>query len=96
MKVIVHPLAEKELEAVFDYYAELDKDLSLRFWNEFQNGIIRIKLNPAAWTHCQNNCRRYLLNRFPYAIIYRKNDSQIEVIALMHLKRKPEYWTSRI
>jgi len=96
MKVILHPSAYKELEMAFAYYAEIDKTLSLRFWREFQTGIKRIKFSPDAWTFYLKNCRRYLLIRFPYAIIYRNGDSLIEIIALMHLKRKPGYWKDRL
>jgi hypothetical protein len=39
--------------------------------------------------------RRYLLQRFPYGLIYAVEGQTIFVVAVMHLKRKPGYWVSR-
>lgn len=34
--------------------------------------------------------------RFPYGIIYRLKEDQIEIIAIMHLHRRPGYWKMRV
>ncbi|MBX3301539.1 MAG: hypothetical protein KF693_04925 [Nitrospira sp.] len=39
--------------------------------------------------------RRYLLQRFPYGLIYAVEGQTIFVATVMHLKRKPGYWISR-
>jgi hypothetical protein len=39
--------------------------------------------------------RRYLLKRYPYAVIYRELDDLIWVVAVAHGKRRPGYWKSR-
>jgi toxin ParE1/3/4 len=39
--------------------------------------------------------RRILLRRFPYAVVFVEADDEIRVIAVMHGKRKPEYWLRR-
>ena len=40
-------------------------------------------------------CRRYLLpNRYPYTLIYRLTPG-VEVVAVAHLRRRPEYWQHR-
>jgi toxin ParE2 len=35
---------------------------------------------------------RYRLRRFPYGLVYRLAESEIVVLAVMHLHRKPDYW----
>jgi len=39
--------------------------------------------------------RRYLLQRFPYGVIYAVDEDVIYIAAVMHLKRKPGYRVSR-
>ena len=40
--------------------------------------------------------RKYLLERFPYVVIYRPvGDDEVEVVAVAHHKRRPRYWTER-
>jgi len=39
--------------------------------------------------------RRRLLRRFPYGILYKEEESQIVIVAVMHLRRRPGYWRNR-
>jgi toxin ParE1/3/4 len=96
VEITIHPAAEKELEESIDYYASIEKSLALRFWDEFTDGIDKIKHSPDVWALFGKTCRRFLINRFPYAIIYRVKPNSIEIVAVMHLKRKPGYWINRI
>jgi toxin ParE1/3/4 len=47
------------------------------------------------WRILKGRFRRYLLQRFPYGIIYAVEGKVIYIAAVMHLKRKPGYWVSR-
>ncbi|MBM3267663.1 MAG: type II toxin-antitoxin system RelE/ParE family toxin [Candidatus Sericytochromatia bacterium] len=38
--------------------------------------------------------RRLVLHRFPFAVIYRIQADEVQVIAVMHLRRRPGYWRS--
>ncbi|MBP88756.1 MAG: hypothetical protein CMJ64_18930 [Planctomycetaceae bacterium] len=40
--------------------------------------------------------RRYLLERFPYFVVYRETEEKLQVIAIAHGKRKPGYWRRRV
>ncbi|MEI9897557.1 MAG: hypothetical protein WDN28_27800 [Chthoniobacter sp.] len=33
---------------------------------------------------------------FPFGIVYACRDEQILVLAIMHLKREPDYWVGRL
>jgi plasmid stabilization system protein ParE len=39
--------------------------------------------------------RRLLVNRFPYQVVYRLRESEIVIVAVAHLKRRPGYWRHR-
>jgi plasmid stabilization system protein ParE len=39
--------------------------------------------------------RRVLVPRFPYQIVYRFTATEIVIVAVAHLKRRPGYWKKR-
>jgi plasmid stabilization system protein ParE len=39
--------------------------------------------------------RRALVPRFPYQVVYRLTPSEIVIVAVGHLKRRPAYWRNR-
>lgn len=40
--------------------------------------------------------RRLLLERFPYQVVIMVDDSELKVVAVAHLKRRPHYWKTRV
>nr|VFJ77667.1 MAG: hypothetical protein BECKFW1821C_GA0114237_11346 [Candidatus Kentron sp. FW] len=40
----------------------------------------------------QHDIQRYLVRRFSYVVIYRFKDEVVRMIAVMHLRRHPDYW----
>ncbi len=40
--------------------------------------------------------RRKLLRRFPYSVIYLIEGQQLFVVAVMHHRRRPGYWLTRV
>jgi toxin ParE1/3/4 len=51
---------------------------------------------PRRWPMANHGTRKFLLQRFPYAVYYREFPSGIEVLAVAHGHRKPGYWKSRL
>jgi len=39
--------------------------------------------------------RRYLLQRFPFSVVYRVEARRILIVAVAHARRRPSYWRSR-
>lgn len=39
--------------------------------------------------------RRFLVSRFPYQIVYRPMASELVILAVAHLRRRPGYWRGR-
>ena len=48
------------------------------------------------WQALTARTRRYVITRFPYGIVYQIRANEILVVAVMHLKRQPDYWIDRI
>lgn len=95
MKYKFHPLAIKELEDSLDYYKSISLTLGLEFFKEFYSSIQRILKFPLAWTKITITCRRCILNRFPYGIIYTMEEDLIIIVAVIQLNKKPNYWENR-
>ncbi len=91
-----HPLAFQELDEAINAYEAKFLGLGLEFAKEVYSSIQRIIQFPSAWTMISHRCRRILLQRFPFAIIYSKEGHEILILAIMQLNRKPEYWKNRL
>lgn len=78
------------------YYAALRADLAADFATALDRAIARIASHPLTWPPYTANTRRYLMDRFPYAVIYRINGDVLHILAVAHQHRRPGYWTRRI
>ncbi|MFO1078444.1 MAG: type II toxin-antitoxin system RelE/ParE family toxin [Planctomycetota bacterium] len=50
---------------------------------------------PLRWPAGVYGTRRIRLRRFPFGLVYRIGLDEIQVIAVMHLHRRPGYWRNR-
>ena len=90
-----HPSAVDEAESAQQWYAKRSKIASIAFTNELSHAISKIIEAPSRWPKYHNNTRRYIFPRYPFSLVYRTKDNVIEVIAIMHQRRKPGYWVER-
>lgn len=88
--------AQRELAEAIDYYNKERAGLGSDFREEAWHTIQRIRRFPDAWSPLGGRIRRCQLRRFPYGIIYEPVASEIVIIAVAHLHRRPEYWRSRV
>ncbi len=91
-----HPAALLEADEAAKFYEAQQKGLGKRFVEALADTTIRIKRNPKLYIEIENSMRKCRLLHFPFGVIYREKDEFIEIIAVMHLKRNPGYWKSRI
>ena len=90
-----HPSAEEEFDRAVGYYEACCTGLGLDFAEEVYAAIARIIAYPKAWTRLSKRTRRCLVNRFPFGVIFQVKDSELRVIAVANLNRKPGYWKRR-
>ena len=94
--IVLHPAAEAEMLAAARYYEVCQPGLGGRFLDEVLRAGVRITDNPAAWSVVSGSIRRCLLNHFPFGVMFRIETERIYVLAVMHLRREPNYWRSRV
>jgi plasmid stabilization system protein ParE len=51
---------------------------------------------PQHWPKYLHGTRRFVLHRFPFAVIYLDDPDRVTIIAVAHSKRKPGYWKHRV
>jgi plasmid stabilization system protein ParE len=95
MRFSLHPLAREELEQAILFYQKQQAGLEKRFIEAVDDAINRVCRNPLLYRKIDNKTRKCRLLHFPYAIIFQIASAQIEIIAVMHLRKQPHYWQSR-
>ena len=96
MNIVFLEAAENEFYEAIIFYNLKRENFGYEFSNEVSNALSRIIENPEAWTRLSKRTHRCLLHRFPYGIIYQIRKRTILIVSVMHLKRNPKTWKSRI
>lgn len=94
-RVSLNELAEAELRDAALYYEMVSHGLGSRLLDVVQSALDQIEAHPLAAAALQGDIRRKLLHGFPYQLLYRCADCGIRVLAEMHARRRPFYWTRR-
>jgi plasmid stabilization system protein ParE len=90
-----HPDAVAEARAAFLWYSERSPSAADAFRAALDHAISAIRDNPQRWPRHVHGTRKYRLRRFPYGVICRVTDAAIEVVAVVHGRRRPGYWKTR-
>lgn len=92
MRIRFLDVAQAEFDEAVAHYNQERPGLGNEFLTEVLKSLDRIARFPKAWRPLSKRTRRCQLRRFPYGIIYQQQDNDLVIVALAHLRRKPEYW----
>lgn len=93
---IFDPDAKKEFLDSVAYYEEQRSGLGSRFKTTVESAVVDICDHPFRYRTMRPPFKRYLLQKFPFSIIYTIEPDHIRIVAVAHIRRKPEYWSDRI
>ena len=88
--------ALQELRDAIAYYEAVDLELGNSFRAAIESAISLIRQFPNAWPQLSTTTRRCRTKRFPYGIIYRIKNNEIQILAVAHFSREPNYWVDRL
>src|SRR4051812_10140822 len=91
-----HEVARIEAFDAFDWYRVRSVRVAENFQRELEQAQFAIQNSPEAWPTYLSGTRHYLLKRYPYVVVYRILESRIEIVAVAHTRREPEYWVDRL
>ncbi len=94
--IVFDPDAKAEFLTALRYYENCQPGLGRHFKIFVQSALQKIAKTPFQYRMIYAPFRRYLLPKFPYAIIFSIEPDHIRIIAVAHIKRKPGYWLRRI
>ena len=93
---VFHPDAREEYIQAVRYYATVAPELGARLYEEIERLICEVRREPARFFQFSPPARRALARRFPYSVIYLDDPERVWIVAVMHGKRRPEYWRERL
>ena len=96
MRLEFHPEARDEFIAAADYYNAAVPGLGDRFLLAVQRTTDMVLRHPTAGTPRSANARRRLGTGFPYDVVYQVRGDLVEVLAMAHQRRRPNYWRRRL
>jgi len=95
-RIEYHQGASADVKSAVDWYRQRSPKVALDFIEELHRAADTIREAPERWPIGENDTRRFLLWRFPCAVIYSEQESVITIWAVAHGSRRPEYWASRL
>lgn len=96
MRVTFLSPALAEIIAAIEYYESQRSGLGAQLDTDLERTLSSIAENPGFGAPFEGDTRRALLNRFPYAVVYRLLADRVLVVAFAHLRRRPAYWRDRL
>lgn len=93
----VLPEVEEELAQAAEWYEAKRTGLGVELVAIVDRAFDEIQEAPLAYPlwHSDRPYRRKVLTRFPYVVFFRVEADEVEVIAVAHAKRRPDFWMVR-
>lgn len=93
--------AEEEFRDSILWYERHGTGLGDRLWTDIQTAIDQITAHVAVGegvrrVRNRGSVRRVPLRHFPFFLVYREHEDWVEIVALAHTSRKPNYWRDRL
>jgi plasmid stabilization system protein ParE len=90
-----HREADEDLSEAREWYEQRSEFAAQAFSPEIAHAIDRILEAPHRYPKGRRGERCFVLDRFPYTILYRVREDHIYITAVAHQSRRPGYWRHR-
>ena len=90
-KIVITPFAHNDEYEAYTWYEEQRTGFGDALLKELETAYQKISNNPDhyGFTDERKQLRDFLIDRFPYLIVYRINGNSVEIIAVHHCKKHP-------
>lgn len=78
------------------WYDQQREGEGLRFVLQVIHLFERIAESPLQFPQIEAGLRRGLLNRYPFGAYFEVSDFEVVIHAVLHLRRRPEFWKQRM
>jgi len=99
MRVLME--AREEAEAAAQRYENQQQGLGERFLEFLARALEHVEEQPQLFPlletlKTRREVRRSILRRFPYMVVYEIRPQETLVLAVAHVRRRPNYWRRRL
>src|SRR5262245_15689403 len=94
-QIIIHSEAEAEIFEALAWYEERSGLAARAFVQELSYVIRLAAQSPRSWASGSASTRRVVFPRFPFDLVFRMRKEVIEIVAVAHQRRRPQYWYNR-
>src|SRR5579862_4573232 len=91
-----HSEAREEFRGAIRWYRAHSSLVSSDFRQVASEAIRTVSEGPDRWPRYLHGTRRFVIQRFPFSIVYLDEADSITIIAVAHGKRRPGYWKQRV
>ncbi|HYW78635.1 MAG TPA: type II toxin-antitoxin system RelE/ParE family toxin [Thermoguttaceae bacterium] len=96
MQIDFHPEAIAELQDSLDWYMERSVAAARGLVRAVDAAIDKVSKDPQRFPKVDRRHQACNLEGYPFQIVYRHEGEKIQVIAIVHAKRRPGYWRARV
>lgn len=97
MKYFFVDAARKEHLETVSYYESKQKGLGRAYLTELKQIMEQVCALPGIYpVEIPPDIRRVRFKKFPYTLLFRQSNNQIQILAIAHHRRQPEYWIERL
>jgi toxin ParE1/3/4 len=92
----LHREAEEEYAAAAEHYARISPALGIRFYEEIERLILEVRTHPTLYRRHAGDIRRHFSTEFPYGVLYHNRSDHVWILAVIPMRRAPDYWLHRL
>lgn len=93
---VIRDMARADVLDAWNWYEAERTGLGATFLSALEQVLDIVKRQPLGYALIGRGVRRAPLPRFPYRVLYRVKESEIEVFAVVHARRRPGSWRERL
>jgi toxin ParE1/3/4 len=89
--------AEDDILEAYVWYEQQREGLGEEFLEALDRARLAVLQNPVTYRiRYKKKVRSFLVDRFPYLLLYVLENKDVNVIAVFHTSRDPEIWKKRV
>lgn len=96
LPLVFHDKVDSDLRSSYRWYERQRSGLGEELLGEIRKCLDRIERDPESLPVASAEARFGLVQRFPFVVYFRVLTDRVEVLAIVHGRRKSQVWRSRL
>lgn len=95
LQIKLHPAAQEEAFAAREFITTDDEHQGILFGLALDEALEWVKKEPLLYRCFERDFRKIRVGKFHYNLVFRLRGEEAQILAVMHMSRKPGYWKER-